>query len=173
MKLSDLTIDSLKEFVSGDNGLTPSLSGPKILKLFNRVGFKDIYKYEDGGMPGSVSRNQYVFNKLTEINGTKEMRNLLEMVFDPRHFANDTSKDIDAAIEKVNPLIQADGFRFEKIDGNYKIIGADLPEEVQVEIHFEDIQKQIIEELKAAKFTVWIAVAWFTDKVLFEILFKL
>ncbi|MFN7600751.1 MAG: phospholipase D-like domain-containing protein [Bacteroidota bacterium] len=172
MKLSDLTIDSLKEFVSGDNGLTPSLSGPKILKLFNRVGFKDIYKYEDGGMPGSVSRNQYVFNKLTEINGTKEMRNLLEMVFDPRHFANDTSKDIDAAIEKVNPLIQADGFRFEKIDGNYKIIGADLPEEVQVEIHFEDIQKQIIEELKAAKFTVWIAVAWFTDKVLFEILLE-
>ena len=55
MKLSDLTIESIKEFISGDNGLTPSLSGPLILKLFNQVGFKDVYKWKDGGMPQNLS----------------------------------------------------------------------------------------------------------------------
>jgi hypothetical protein len=49
MKLSELTIDSIKEFISGDNQLTPYLTGPEILKLFNRIGFKDVYKYRDGG----------------------------------------------------------------------------------------------------------------------------
>jgi phosphatidylserine/phosphatidylglycerophosphate/cardiolipin synthase-like enzyme len=172
MKLSDLTIDSIKEFISGDNGLTPGLSGPKILKLFNLVGFKDIYKYQDGGMPNSVSRNTYVFDRLMEINGTKEMKNLLEIVFDPRHFANDTRKNIDEAVAKINPLIQQDGYRFENIDGRYRIIGANLPDEVEVEIHFEDIQQQIIEQVKNAKFSIWVAVAWFTDKVLFDLLIE-
>src|SRR5581483_12445679 len=104
MKISDLTIDSIKEFISGDNGLTPRLSGPKILKLFNLVGFNDIYKFNEGGMPDSLSRNQYVFEKMMQINGTKEMKHLLEIVVDPRHFANDPSKNVDEAVAKLNPL---------------------------------------------------------------------
>jgi phosphatidylserine/phosphatidylglycerophosphate/cardiolipin synthase-like enzyme len=170
MKLSDLTIESIKEFISGDNGLTPGLTGPNILKLFNKVGFKDVYKWGDGGMPKGLSRNAYVVEKLGEINGTKEMKNLLEIVFDPRHFAIDTKKNIDEAVEKINPLIQQDGFRLENIDGRYRVIGANLPDEIEVEIHFEDIQNQIIEQIKTAKFSIWIAVAWFTDKTLFDLL---
>lgn len=172
MKLSDLTIESIKEFVSGDNGLTPGLSGPNILKLFNQVGFKDVYKYQDGGMPNSLSRNAYVLEKLYEINGTKELKILLEIIFDPRHFAKDNSKDINEAVVKINPLIQQDGYRFEEIDGNFKIIGADLPDEIEVEIHFEEIQGQIIEQIKSAKYSIWLAVAWLTDKVLLRELFN-
>lgn len=172
MKLSDLTIDSIKTFISGDNELTPGLSGTKILKLFNQVGFKDIYKWKDGGMPGKLSRNDYVFEKLTEINGTKRIIELVEIVFDPRHFANDASKEIAVAVEKFNPLIQQDGYRLENIDGKYKVIGSDLPEEIEVEIHFEEIQAQIIEQIRSAKFTIWIAVAWFTDKILMREVFN-
>jgi len=145
MKLSDLTIESVKEFISGDNQLTPGLSGPNILKLFNQVGFKDVYKYQDGGMPNKLSRNQYVLEKLYEINGTKQMINLIEIVFDPRHFAKDNSKNINDAVEKINPLITQDGYRLEEIEGKYKIIGADLPEEVEVEIYFEEIQEHFKE----------------------------
>jgi phosphatidylserine/phosphatidylglycerophosphate/cardiolipin synthase-like enzyme len=166
MKLSDLTIESIKEFVSGDNGLTPRLSGPDILKLFNQVGFKDVYKFQEGGMPNSLSRNAYVIEKLYEINGTKEIVNLLQIVFDPRHFAKDDSKDINEAVEKINSLINQDGYRLEQIDGKFNIIGADLPDEVEVEIHFEEIQAQIIEQIRNAKFSIWVAVAWFTDKEL-------
>ncbi|MBL4576545.1 MAG: hypothetical protein JKY51_10710 [Opitutaceae bacterium] len=172
MKLSDLTIESIKEFISGDNGLTPRLTGQKILKLFNTVGFKDVYKFDGGGMPNSLSRNEYVLEKLNEINGTKKIIKLIENVFDPRNFANDASKNIDKAVEKFSPLIQQDGYRLEGIDGQFKIIGADLPDEVEVEIHFEDIQTQIIEQIRNAKFSIWIAVAWFTDKVLMTELYN-
>jgi phosphatidylserine/phosphatidylglycerophosphate/cardiolipin synthase-like enzyme len=172
MKLSDLTIDSIKEFISGDNGLTPGLSGTKILKLFNRVGFKDVYKWGDGGMPNNLSRNAYVVEKLTEINGRKEIVQLLEIVFDPRHFANDVKKNIETAVSTINPLLQQDGYRLEGIDGRYKIIGADLPDNIEVEVHFEDIQNQIIEQIRLAKYSIWVAVAWFTDKVLMRELYN-
>ena len=154
MKLSDLTIESIKEFISGDNQLTPRLTGEKILKLFNRVGFKDVYKYGDGGMPNNLSRNAYVLEKLYEINGRKEMVQLLQTVFDPRHFAQDVSIDIKAAVEQINPLLQQDGYRLEDFEGKYKIIGADLPENIEVEVHFDDIEAQIIEQIRAAKFLI-------------------
>jgi phosphatidylserine/phosphatidylglycerophosphate/cardiolipin synthase-like enzyme len=166
MKLSDLTIESIKEFISGDNQLTPRLSGENILKLFNLIGFKDVYKYSDGGMPNNLSRNAYVLEKLYEINGTKEMIKLLQIVFDPRHFAKDTSKDIKQAIEQINPLLEQDGYRLEEFEGKHKIIGADLPDNIEVEVHFEDIEAQIVEQIRSAKFSIWIAVAWFTSKTL-------
>lgn len=166
MKLSELTIDSIKEFISGDNQLTPYLTGPEILKLFNRIGFKDVYKYRDGGMPNGLSRNAYVLEKLIEINGRKEMVALMQMIFDPRHFAGDTSKDIAKAVEQINPLLQQDGYRLDEFNGQYKIIGADLPDNIEVEVHFEDIEAQIVEQIQNAKFSIWIAVAWFTNKTL-------
>jgi hypothetical protein len=172
MRLSDLTIESIKEFISGDNQLTPGLSGPNILKLFNKIGFKDVYKWNDGGMPNSLSRNDYVIEKLYEINGTKELIKLLEIVFDPRHFANDQSKDINIAIKKINPLLQQDGYRLDEIEGKFKVIGSDLPDEVEIDIHFEEIQALLIEQIRNAKFSIWIAVAWFTDKVLMRELYN-
>lgn len=41
-------------------------------------------------------------------------------------------------------------------------------DELVINVHFEDIQRQIVEQLEIAKFTIWVAVAWFTDRVLFE-----
>lgn len=168
MKLSDLTIESIKEYISGDNQLTPGLSGPKILKLFNLVGFKNIYKYDEGGMPKALSRDAYVLEKLYELNGTGGLVKLLEIVFDPRHFAQDVSKDLQRAVESINTLLQQDGFRLEEVDGRYKIIGAELPENIEIEVHFEDIQSQIVEQIRSAKYMIWVAVAWFTDKILMQ-----
>ena len=37
-------------------------------------------------------------------------------------------------------------------------------------VHFEKIREQILSELKEAEFTIWIAVAWFTDPMLFDCL---
>lgn len=33
---------------------------------------------------------------------------------------------------------------------------------------FENIQRQIIEEIRAAKYVIWIAMAWFTDPMLYQ-----
>lgn len=169
MTLSEYTINSLKEFITGDNELTPYLSGPKILKLFGEVGIRDIY---DGGMPQNESRNGYVFNKLKEINSRKEIVTFFEILFDERHFSADATKDLSVAVEKFNKLIQHDGYRLELIENQYRIIGSDIPENIEVEIHFEDIQSKIIEQIQNAKFSIWIAVAWFTDKVILRELYQ-
>ncbi len=41
-------------------------------------------------------------------------------------------------------------------------------DQIAINAYFEEIQKNIIEQIEAAKFTIWVAVAWFTDQVLFE-----
>ena len=45
-------------------------------------------------------------------------------------------------------------------------------EDVSQEILFENIRNQIIEEIHAAKYMIWISVAWFTDPVLYQELLK-
>ena len=45
-------------------------------------------------------------------------------------------------------------------------------ENISPEVLFEGIQKQIIEEIRAAKYVIWIAMAWFTDPVLYRELLK-
>mgnify|MGYP002234035350 CR=1 FL=1 len=46
------------------------------------------------------------------------------------------------------------------------------PEEVSQEILFDDIQNRIIDEIREAKFSIWIAMAWFTNKKIFDELLK-
>lgn len=45
-------------------------------------------------------------------------------------------------------------------------------EDVSQEVLFENIQRQIVEEIRAAKYIIWIAMAWFTDPVLYQELLK-
>ena len=45
-------------------------------------------------------------------------------------------------------------------------------EETSQEVLFEHIQRQIIEEIRTAKYVIWIAMAWFTDPVLYQELLK-
>ena len=45
-------------------------------------------------------------------------------------------------------------------------------EDISQEIVFEDIRNQIIDEIRNAKYLIWIAMAWFTDPVLFNELKK-
>ena len=45
-------------------------------------------------------------------------------------------------------------------------------EDVSQEIVFENIRNQIIDEIRSAKYMIWISVAWFTDPVLYQELLK-
>jgi phosphatidylserine/phosphatidylglycerophosphate/cardiolipin synthase-like enzyme len=123
-------------------------------------------------MPKSLSRNAYVLEKLFELNGTKNMSKLLQIIFDPRHFIKDQAKNIQIAVDNINPLLLQDGYRLENVDERFKVIGADLPDEIEIEIHFEEIQLQIIEQIRKAKYSIWLAVAWLTDKELLRELYK-
>lgn len=45
-------------------------------------------------------------------------------------------------------------------------------EVVSQEIHFEQIQKEIVNEIRSAKYMIWVAMAWFTDPVIYSELIK-
>lgn len=163
MKLSPLTIDRLKTYISGDKESFPKLSGPEILTLFHSVGFKDVYEWGNGGMPNALSRNAYVVEKLKEINGKKEMQTLLETVVSKSHFL-ETGLDLGIAVQTINVIIKADGYEFvDAGGGEYKISGALLQDVVQIEAYFEENRNIIIEEIRRARFLIWVAVAWLTD----------
>lgn len=177
MKLSDLSIEILKDYVIGDSDYTPYLSGPDITKLFNQVGIRDTYNWDKNnglplGLPGGISRNQYAEKILKELNGSSKLKTILNLIADSRHFAKDERLNRDIAVDKINEIIINDGYKFQDFDGVYKITGEDLPDDVEVTPHFEDIQAQIIEQIKVAKYLIWVCVAWITDMTILRELLK-
>jgi len=51
----------------------------------------------------------------------------------------------------------------------------DLEEDYEVshDVHFEEIRQTIIQAVRSAKYSIWVAVAWFTDEEIFkELLIK-
>lgn len=170
MKLSAYSIDALKGIITGDSNITPKRKGPDLIALFNQFGFKDLYQFGAGGMPEQMSRTQYVIRRTTELSESKGLKGLIKFLVDYRNFV-DYPKFNQAEVAKtISDIIKHDGYRLEEAQGLYKVIGADEPDEIEVQVHFEEIQKQIIEELQKAKYLIWVAVAWFTDPALFHIL---
>ena len=71
-------------------------------------------------------------------------------------------------IEKIYPV--NDEYQYELFGVEFKpgrVSGIELTSQ---EIHFEDIQNQILEEIRKARYTVWVAMAWFTNKSFYDAL---
>lgn len=164
MKLSEYAIQNLRKIITGDEELTPNQSGSKLVALFNSFGARDVYQ---GGLPDGMSRNNYAEDRLLKINGTENLAKIIEKVVSPANF-QDSDLKVENAVEFVNRIINEEQYNLAFIGGKYQITGdVQIAEEVKNKVHFEDIQKQILAELDNAKFTIWVAVAWFTDPVLF------
>ncbi|MBN2352082.1 MAG: abortive infection family protein [Spirochaetales bacterium] len=114
MKVSAFTIKHLAKIVCGDSGYTPYLSGPRLVELFNRYGFRETY---GAGFP---SRWAFTEEKLASINDTPALEKIIEEIIDPRHFF-ETDKIIEEAVLKVNDLLKHDGFSLQKKGDLYKI----------------------------------------------------
>ena len=168
MLLDHLSIDALKEIITGDSELTPYLSGPKLISWFNPYGFEDEYA---GGLPEHLSRNAYALMRVKEINEDDgKMKAFLESIVDSRRFANEANLDIDKAADKVNSIIANDQLKLVKVAGVYRLYNSDGSGEAAVTAVFEEIQAKILEEIESAQFMIWVAVAWFTDQTLYDAL---
>ncbi len=114
MKLSERSIKALGKIVTGDEGLSPYRSGPKLVELFNEYGANDSY---GRGFP---SRWMYAEESLRAINGTDILAALICHVFDPREFM-DTGHELEAALEFVNKRFEYDGYQVTIERGKAKI----------------------------------------------------
>ncbi len=75
---------------------------------------------------------------------------------------------ITKLLEQIYPV--NDEYKYELFGVEFKPGRVSESELTSQEIHFDDIQNQILEEIRKAKYTIWVAMAWFTNKTLYEAL---
>lgn len=161
------TLDPDKIHYDGYKGLTPNKSGPQIVNFFNNYGFRDVY--QEAIANKKISRLSYAKSKLEELNGSKKLEKMLnEFVYSRNYIHLDF--DVDHIAQHINSIIKYNGYELKKIDNEYIVTGSLLSKEepIQIEATFENIQSKIIDEIRNAKYIIWIAVAWFTDRVIFD-----
>lgn len=168
MKLSQYAVQGLVPIINGDE-YPPRRNGPTLVKLFNEYGCRDVYDFK--GLPVNpdvkngqrMSRKQYVENRLNQISGTVGLRSLIEKV------VNDADDKVGTA-SAVNKILQGEGYVVQEVEGYYSISGGviDKTLPVQNDAEFHEIQDKILKELDNAKVSIWLAMAWFTNEVLFK-----
>lgn len=167
MTLSQYAIQQLVPYVTGD-GCPPSRSGPELVKLFNKFGARDIYDYDQGGLPEigkkngqRPSRKQYVEARLNELSSKPELRDLLNQV------VNELSKD-DNTINQLNEILIPEKFTIVQNGDIFTLQGGivDRRKPVINQAHFQDIQNKILTAIDGAKVTIRVIMAWFTNDTL-------
>lgn len=177
MYLNEFTISKMIPLVNGEklgdgSNITPNKSGPKLITLFNKYGLDIGYDYwKEKGLPGNLSRSDYTKLCMKKINGTKSMKMFINDFIHSKQFFESEFK-VEPVIEYLTPLLGYDGYKLIKVGGEYKVSGEGLVEEGALTITptFENIQSQILKEIKRAKYLIWVAVAWFTDEEIFNVL---
>jgi len=169
MKLSDFSLEALKAYVTGDGSDAAYMSGPDLVKFFNMFGVRDVYSFKDGGLPNNGSRKDYAFSTIKSLNGTTQMKPMIEGLVDSRHVEN----YVELAKE-ISEIIKHDGYALEQNSmGVFVISGANIEEDrVDIDAHFQDIRARILESINCAQFSIWVAMAWFTDKEIGNALLK-
>ncbi|MDF7821731.1 phospholipase D-like domain-containing protein [Runella sp. MFBS21] len=174
MELSEYAIVMLKDVIIGDSGIhIPYLTGQKITDLFNSFCTKkEIYPkdWDDPENGFRYSRKKYTEKRLQELNGTYQLSKLIEQIVQPVHFIQHKAEYDASVVDAINAIIVHDGYKVIEIEGTFKVVGDVAPDELKIKVHFEDIQNQILEQVNAAKYIIWVAVAWFTDKILMKAL---
>ncbi len=166
MKLSHYAIQQIVPYITG-NDYPPNRSGRDLIDLFNTFGCRDVYN--DNGLPMNpatrhpMSRKQYVENRLLQLLGNNDLRLLLEQVIN-------SAENKSRVSSAINALLREEGYSVVDNDGIYSIQGGtiDRTPPVQNEAHFNNIQKQILAELDSARVSIRLAMAWFTNELLFN-----
>ncbi len=102
MRISERTISALAKVITGDSGISPYRSGPKLVKFFNELGANDVY---GNGFP---SRWYYTEEKIRELNESGSLAKAIESALDPRDFVQ-TAFTVDAAAQHLNEYLKYDG----------------------------------------------------------------
>lgn len=169
MELTAVAINDLSPFVTGDNGLSIYRKGADLVKLFNTYGFRDIYDFDNGGLPPknkggrNMSRTEYVKDRLGKMSGKSELQSLLESII------NLSENKTDCANE-IKEILSYERYSVEVINENSVIVGSKIiqKQEIKNNAHFINIQNQILTELDKAQVSISVAMAWFTNDTLFQ-----
>jgi predicted DNA-binding ArsR family transcriptional regulator len=161
MKLTPHTIEKLTPFII-------NRVGKQLVTLFNTYGALD--RYDELGLPDIGKKNgqrpsktQYTEFRLNEISGKEDLRCLLEEAFDG--LKNDQN-----TIDNINEILAKENFKVVTIDNHLSIQGGVIssPSPIINNAHFLNIQNEILSVLDDAQVSINVAIAWFTNDVLFD-----
>lgn len=133
MELSGKTLDALCGLITGDAQADyPYRTGPNLINFFSRYGYDESY--------GShfPSRARYTEEKLKDLNGTDQMKQVIREALDPRHFRS-AEADVEDAAEELNFFLDFDGYNLEK-DGPYYTVVDISAETVDMEVNPNDFE---------------------------------
>ena len=114
MKLSARSIKALGRVVTGDEGVSPYRSGPKLVDLFNEYGANDYYGQ------GFPSRWQYAEDQLRRLNDSPQLAALIREVLDPSESLDGKFTQQDA-IDYLNARLKFDGYEVLAVDSWPKV----------------------------------------------------
>jgi hypothetical protein len=104
MKLSERSIKRVAEIITGDKGLSPYRSGPKLVSFFNDFGCDHTYGQ------GFPSRWMFAEERIREFNGTATMKKIILSALDPRDFMGITV--VDKQTQQSKPLNLQDALTY-------------------------------------------------------------
>ncbi len=161
MKISQYAIQQIAPIIIGSSDNTCYKSGPMLVAWFNKYGARDVY--DKLGLPVNpndterrMSRTQYAIYTLSKFNDTDNLKNIIE------DFINDNKN----VIGKIQEIIEPEGFTIHLFDSKYHIIGCKgiAVNTGVTDAYFENLQNQVIGNLKNAKLSILVAMAWFTNQ---------
>jgi hypothetical protein len=168
MQISHYAVQLLVPFITGDEN-SPKRTGRELVALFNSFGSRDVYDIK--GLPADLkskngirmSRKQYVENRLLQLSGNENLRQLLTRILNEAenrgYFTN-----------KFNEILGPEGFSISEREGVLSIQGGiiDRAQPVQNEAHFQDVQNRILGSLESSRVSIWLAIAWLTNLTLYN-----
>ena len=167
MKLSQYAIQQIVPFIIGKDGELGYMKGKMLVNWFNQYGRRDVY--DEKGLPPNpnnkeqrMSRTQYAEYVLKSINNTNNIKLLIEYYL----------TKFPQTIDELRKIIQPEGFNIELFDNKPTIIGEKIiaPIQNQTDAHFEKIQGIVIGCLLKAQLSIHIAMAWFTNQKIADVL---
>ena len=105
MKISEKPLEFLVGIITGDTRLSNYRSGPQLVNFFNAHGESDLYGQ------GFPSRQIYVREKLTQLNGQDSLKEIIENALD---FGVDEESRAENAAYQFNRELARDGYKLAK-----------------------------------------------------------
>lgn len=135
MILQSKSLEKLRLLINEE---TEYRSGPKLVKFFNELGFRDSYGQ------GFPSRWIYTDERLAQINGTPELDKCIKKIFTPVNFIG-RFNELDSFISEFNQYLVFDKWKVIRNNAEITFAKAD-----KIEIEFEDSSSK--EEIKEDDF---------------------
>lgn len=159
MKLSEYAISQFSKIIKD------RFTGRKLISIFNKWGARDIY--DDLGLPdiGKLSgqrpsKTEYIKARLLDVNNTDVLRCVIV----------DLLTEVENIIPEVNLIIEPESYTIKEDNGKLIILGnfdnKENDNQAEVNAHFNDIQNKIITEIRSARVSIIVVMAWFTNEVI-------